>query len=68
MEQEMRFGLVLGRLAILKKNLADYKLLLRMVISYFHRKKKFLALYLWLCGLECGLFYECCGATKNFPH
>ena len=36
MEQKMRFGLVLGRLAILKKKLgADYEQLLRVFFSYF---------------------------------
>ena len=23
--------------------------------------------YRWPSGLERGLFYDCCGATKNFP-
>ena len=41
MEQKLRFGLVLGRLAILKKKLgADYKQLLRVVFS--GAKKDFL--------------------------
>ena len=33
MEQNMRFGLILGQLAILKKNGADYEQLLR---PFFH--------------------------------
>ena len=40
MEQKMIFGLILGRLAILKKNWADYEQLLRAVFSCFHGQKK----------------------------
>ena len=41
MEQKMRFGLVLGRLAILKKHIwADYEQLLRAVFSCFHGQKQ----------------------------
>ena len=37
MEQKMRFGLILGRLAILKKKIgADYEQLLRAVFLCFH--------------------------------
>jgi hypothetical protein len=40
MEQQMRFGLVLGQLAILKKRLGDdYYKLLRMVFSCFQGQK-----------------------------
>ena len=40
MEQKMRFGLVLGWLAILKKNVwADYEQLLRLVFSCFQGQK-----------------------------
>ena len=40
MEQKMRFGLVLGRLAILKKKLEeDYEQLLRVVLSGFQGQK-----------------------------
>ena len=35
----MRFGLVLGRLAVLKKNGAVYEEVLRAVFSCFHGKK-----------------------------
>jgi hypothetical protein len=38
-EQKMRFGLVLGWLAILKKMGADYEQLLRMVFSCLQQKK-----------------------------
>ena len=40
MEQKRRFGLVLGRLAILKKNWADYEQRLRLVFQVFRGKKK----------------------------
>ena len=41
MEQELRFGLDLGRLALLKKNIwANYEQLLRPVFSSFRGKKK----------------------------
>jgi hypothetical protein len=42
MEQKMRFGLVLGQLAILKKNgglISDYEQLLRVVFSFFSGAK-----------------------------
>ena len=40
MEQKMRFGLVLGRLEILKKRLgADYEKLLRVFFSCFQGQK-----------------------------
>ena len=39
MEQKMRFGLVLGWLAILKRNLADYEKLWRLVFSCFQGQK-----------------------------
>jgi hypothetical protein len=40
MDQSMRFGLVLGRLAILKKKIwADYEQLLRVLFSCFHVQK-----------------------------
>ena len=43
MEQNMRFGLILGRLAILKKNgWADYEHLLRVVFSCFQGQKIYL--------------------------
>ena len=41
MEQELRFGLNLGWLALLKKTIwADYEQLLRPVISSFHGQNK----------------------------
>ena len=41
MEQELRFGLDLGRLALLKKNIwVDYEELLRPIFSCFHGQKK----------------------------
>ena len=41
MEQKMRFGLVLGRLAILAKKIrANYEELLRVVFSCFQGQKK----------------------------
>jgi hypothetical protein len=41
MEQELRFGLDLGQLALLKKNIwADYEQLLRPNFSCFLGKKK----------------------------
>ena len=43
MEQKLRFGLVLGRLAILKKKFGpDYKQLLWSVFSCFQAQKDFL--------------------------
>ena len=40
MEQKMRFGLILGWLAILKKRMgADYEQLLRVVFSSFQEQK-----------------------------
>ena len=39
MEQELRFGLDLGRLALLKNKLANYELL-RPFFSCFHGQKK----------------------------
>ena len=40
MEQELRFGLDLGRLALLKKtNMANYEQLLRPVFSGFREQK-----------------------------
>ena len=39
MEQNMRFGLILGRLAILKKIGANYQQLLRPVFSCFREQK-----------------------------
>ena len=46
MEQKMRFGLVLGQLAILKKKLgADYEQLLRVVFSCFQEQKKMSKLF-----------------------
>ena len=41
-EQELRFGLDLGRLALQKKIWADYEQLLRPVFSCFHEQKKIL--------------------------
>ena len=42
MEQKMRFGLVLGQLAILKNKLgADYEQFLRVVFSCFQGQKKY---------------------------
>ena len=41
MEQKMRFGLVLGRLAILKKMVADYEQLLRAIFSCFQGQNIF---------------------------
>ena len=42
MEQELRFGLDLGRLAVLKKRVwADYEQLLRVVFSCFQGQKKY---------------------------
>ena len=38
MEQELRFGLVFGQLAILRKNLTDYEQFLRAVFSRFFFK------------------------------
>ena len=41
MEQELRFGLDLGRLAVLKKKVwADYEQLLRVFFSCFQEQKK----------------------------
>ena len=41
LEQKMRFGLVLDRLAVLKKKIgADYELLLKAVFSCFQWQKK----------------------------
>jgi hypothetical protein len=42
MEQELRFGLELGRLSVLKKKRvwADYEQLLRVVFSFFQGQKK----------------------------
>ena len=40
MEQKMRFGLVLGQLAIQKKMGADYEQLLKVVFSCFQEEKK----------------------------
>ena len=40
MEQKMRFGLVLGEMAILKKMRADYEQLLRVFFSCFQVQKK----------------------------
>ena len=40
MEHRLRFGLDLGLLALLKKNWADYKQLLRPFFSCFHGQKK----------------------------
>ena len=46
MEQELRFGLDLGRLALLKKNMvADYEQLLRPVFSLFRGQKRFLTFF-----------------------
>jgi hypothetical protein len=45
MELKMCFGLVLGRLAILKKNWANYEQLFRVVISCFHGHKKCLMFF-----------------------
>ena len=43
MEQELRFGLDLGRLAFVKKELrADYQQLLRLFFQVFMSKEKFL--------------------------
>ena len=44
MEQELIFGLDLGRLTLLKKReiWADYKQLLRLVFSCFHEQKRIL--------------------------
>ena len=55
MEQKLRFGLVLGRLAILKKKLAVDQQLLRAVVSCFH----------WPNGLN----WQCClaGSFKTAP-
>ena len=39
MEQKLRFGLDLGRLAILKKNGADYEQLLRVFFIFSWAKK-----------------------------
>ena len=39
-EKYLRFGLVLGRLAMLKKNWADYEQLLRVFFSCFQGQKK----------------------------
>ena len=39
MEQKMRFGLVLGEMAILKKMRADYEQLLRVFFSCFQGQK-----------------------------
>ena len=41
MEHELRFGLDLGQLSVLKKRVwADYEQLLRVVFSCFQRAKK----------------------------
>ena len=40
MQQELRFGLVLARLVLLKKNWVNYEQLLRPVFSCFHGQKK----------------------------
>ena len=45
MEQKMRFGLVLGRLAILKKKMgADYEQLLRVFFSCFQGQNNVISL------------------------
>ena len=42
MEQELRFGLDLGRLVVLEKKVwADYEQLLEVVFSCFQEQKKF---------------------------
>ena len=41
MEQKLSFGLFLGRLAIVKKNWADYEHFLKAFFSCFHGQKKF---------------------------
>ena len=46
MENELRFGLDLGRLAVLKKRVwADYEQLLRVVFSCFQGQIFFLSLF-----------------------
>ena len=46
MEQELRFGLDLGRLAVLKKKVwADYEQLLRVVSSCFQGQKKIVSCF-----------------------
>ena len=53
MEQKMRFGLVLGRLAILKKKWgADYEQLLRVVFLCFQGQKKMLNFFEKYCSVR----------------
>ena len=53
MEQKIRFGLVLGRLAILKKKLeADYEQLLRVFFSGFLGQKNTLKFFFKYCGVR----------------
>ena len=40
MEKNIRFGLILGRLAILEKSLGNYEQLLSAIFSCFHGQKK----------------------------
>ena len=51
MVQKIRFGLVLGRLAILKKRRADYEQLLRVFFFMFSGAKKII--YISKKVLEC---------------
>ena len=53
MEQKMRFGLVLGWLAILKKKMgADYEQLLRVVFSCFQGQKNNLKYFGKCCSVR----------------
>jgi len=53
MEQNMRFGLILGRLSILKKkNWANYEQLLRLVFSCFRGQKNMLNFFLKHCSIR----------------
>ena len=49
MEQKLRFGLVLGRLAILKKSRVDYEQLSRAFFSCFHGQKNLDLKYCSVC-------------------
>ena len=44
-EKHLRFGLVLGQLAMLKKHWADYEQLLRVVFSCCQEQKKFVCFF-----------------------
>ena len=66
MEQRMRFGLVLGQLAILKKRLgANYEKLLRVVFSCFQGLKINSECFLKYCRLD--IHNQLCIALLKIP-